>query len=185
MNQSQENASSPFLMQFGIALMADYFNLSYLVNNSRAKDLYFLVPQPMWEHYGDFYEVLGVNFSFRAVKENPEKFAWLEFDSKKDKEIVENYYEAFNLHNRKNEMIVLPDVYEGKKDIQDEVCGWYLNAIESFFKNNFESKLPIPFGICEGDPTERMFMLYSENGMIGLYKGSQIFQNSTIRFVKN
>jgi TPR repeat protein len=177
--------SSAFLKQFGIALMADYFNISYLVNNSRAKDLYFLVPEPMWEYYNDFYKELGVNFSFGDVKENPEEFAWLVFDSAKDKEIVEDYYDAFNFNNRRNEMISFPDIYEGKKDPQNEVCGWYLGAIESYFRNNFESKIPIPMGICEDDPSERVFMLYSENGMIGLYKGSQIFQNSPIRFVKN
>ena len=184
-NEAPTNASSAFLKQFGIALMADYFNISYLVNNSRAQNLYFLVPEPMWEYYDNFYKELGVKFSFGEVKENPENFAWLVFNSPKDKEIVEDYYEAFNLHNRKNEMISFPDIYEGKKDPQDDICGWYLGAIESFFKNNFETKLPIPFGISEDDPNERMFMLYSENGMTGLYKGSQIFQNSPIRFVKN
>jgi TPR repeat protein len=184
-NEIVSTASSAFLKQFGIALMADYFNISYLVNNSRAQNLYFLVPEPMREYYDNFYSELGVNFSFEIVKESPEKFAWLVFDSEKDKEIVEDYYEAFNFHNRRNEMISFPDIYEGKKDPQDDVCGWYLDAIESFFKNNFESKLPIPFGICEDDPNERMFMLYSENGMIGLYKGSQIFKNSPIRFVNN
>jgi hypothetical protein len=38
-------------------------------------------------------------------------------------------------------------------------------------------------GISEDDPNERMFMAYNKYGMPGLYKGSQLFNKSLIRFI--
>lgn len=172
-----------FMPQFGIALLADYYHVTYLLNSDRAQGLNICIPGPMWSHFGNFFDELEIDFTMERVKENPENYAWIKFASEKEKNKADDYFEAFNFHNRKNEMIALPNLYEGKSTPNSDICVWYLDAIISFFNEDFESKIAIPFGISEDDPNERMFMVYSNTGMVGLYKGTQLFKNSPIRFV--
>jgi hypothetical protein len=83
-----------------------------------------------------------------------------------------------------NFLIVLPDLYEGEKDVKQEICNWYLHSIEECFKNDLDgAAISIPFGISEDDPSERMFMLYEKDGLKGLYKGSDVFDKSLIRYI--
>lgn len=176
--------SNSFAKQLGMALSADYFEISSLLSSDKSQNLDFVAPSPMWNHYNNVYLDLGIKFTLERTEEDPENFAWLSFSSKIEKSIAEDYFKAFNFHNRTNAMIVLPNLNEDRKAPNEDVCCWYLTAIESFYRNNFHSNIPIPFGICESNPKERMFMVYSETGCLGLHKGTNLFKNSPIRFVK-
>jgi hypothetical protein len=163
--------------------MADYFNISFLTKNGRAKDLFLLCSNFIFHHFQHLLVELKVEIKVFQYKED-ENFVWIEFADSRAKDIVEDYFIRFNLLNRNNHFIAMPDVFEGEKEAKQYLCIWYLNAIEEGFKAGFEGAvISIPHGISEDDPTERMFMSYSKEGMKGLFTGSHLFDKSSIRYI--
>jgi hypothetical protein len=172
-----------FAHTLGYALMADYFNVSFLTTNGRGKDLDMLCSKHVFFHFQELLVSQGNEIKvFEYTNDN--NFVWIEFNNSAAKEVVSDYFENFNLANRISKMIIMPDVYEGEDHPKQYICNWYLNSIEEFFKNNFEnSNICIPTGISEDEPNERTFMVYNKEGMQGLYKGSQVFDKSPIRLI--
>ena len=165
------------------ALMADYFNISFMTTNGRGKDLNMLCSKYVFFHFQALLVDLGNSIKVFEYT-NDKDFVWINFNDSDAKEVVSDYFENFNLANRMGNMIIMPDVHEGEKNPKQYICSWYLFAIEESFRNNFEnSHVCIPVGISEDDPNERMFMVYNKYGMTGLYKGSQLFNKSLIRFI--
>ena len=173
-----------FFRQLGLALMIDYYHVSYMTDDHRGKGLDLLTSKSLWNHFKNVFIGLDCEFSAFNDTGDPENYVWIEFEKEQDKEKVEKYFEAFQFANRKNEMIAIPDLYEGEKLPKQEICHWYLNAIEQFFANDLKGTIAIPFGISETYLDERTFMLYTEDGMKGLFNGSLVFKNSPIAFVK-
>ncbi len=173
-----------FYKQLSLALAIDYYFVSYMTESGRGQGLYLLISTHLKEPFKNLLGDLGCEFGIYEYTEDPENFYWIEFGEEQDKDRAEKYFEAFQFANRINEMIVKPNLYEGEKMPKQEICNWYLHAIEEFFKNDLKGEIPIPFGINETYPNERNFMVYTEDGIKGLFKGSLIFKNSAIRFVK-
>lgn len=174
--------NNQFFQQLGYALMADYFNVSFMTTNGRGQGLNLLCSKYVFSHFQHLLVHLDADIKVFEYTED-KNFVWIEFNNSKAKELVDDYFENFNFANRKNEMIAIPNVYEGEKDAKQFICNWYLHAIETFFKNDFEGVISIPQGISEDDANERMFMLYGKDGLKGLHKGSQVFEKSPIKFV--
>ena len=173
-----------FVRQLGLALLIDYYYVSFMTAERRGQDLYLRTSKYLSEHYKNILVGLECEFGIFEDTEDPDNYCWIEFGDEQNKDRVEKYFEAFQFANRKNEFIVVPDLYEGEKSPKQEVCNWYLSAIERFFANNLNGTITIPFGISEANLNERSFMLYTEDGMKGLFNGSMIFKNSPIAFVK-
>jgi hypothetical protein len=172
-----------FFHTLGYSLLADYFNVSFMTTNGRGKDLKMLCSKDIFFHFQPLLASLNSDINIFEYTKN-ESFLWIEFTDLNSKELVEDYFINFNLQNRSNFLIVLPDLYEGEKDAKQEICNWYLQSIEECFKNDLDgAAISIPFGISEDDPSERMFMLYEKDGLKGLYKGSDVFDKSLIRYI--
>jgi len=166
----------------GLSLMADYFNVSYLRDNGRGYDLNFLCKKTISADFANVF--LGLNSKYSCWEcDEDDRYCWFEFNSEDDREKVEDYFMRLNHSNRKSSMIAMPDLYEGTANVKAEICDYYLAAIEGVFESDFKTSIAIPFGICEDDASIRMFMLYDEQRMIGLYKGTDVFKNSPVKFV--
>lgn len=173
-----------FSKQLVLALLIDYYYVSHMTDSGRGQGLYLLSSKHLLEPFKNLFDDLGCGVGAYDYTEDLGNFYWMEFRKEQDKDIAEKYFEAFQFANRRNELIVNPNLHEGEKLPKQEICNWYLHAIEQFFKNNLEGEIPIPVGINETYPNERDFVTYTEDGMKGLFKGSMIFKNSPIAFVK-
>jgi hypothetical protein len=173
--------SDDFFRVLGLSLMADYFNVRQL-SNTHKSELDFLCKKTIFEHFTNVFDGLGANHELYECSQD-DSYLWITFKSDQDKDLVDNYFTNFNHFNRKNSMIVIPDLYEGSSSVKIEICSYYLRAIEAMIESDFKLNIAIPFGISEDDESLRQFMLYDENKMLGLYKGTVIFKNSPIRFV--
>lgn len=170
-----------FFHSLGLALIADYYYVSFLTKCGRGQGLHLLTSKKIFEQVKDVF--VGLDCEFKAFEfTNDENYIWLEFVSEDEKNKVDNYFEQFNFSNRRNALIALPDMFEGERVAKDVLCNWYLGAIETFISSDLSGTIAIPQGICEDDMTQRMFMVYDDKGMKGLYKGCQIFEKSKIRY---
>lgn len=174
--------SDEFYQVLGVSVLADYFSISYLRGNGRGYDLNFLCMKSIAPHFANIFKGLGASFQGWEYEEDA-RYCWLEFQSEDDKDLVDDYFSQFNLNSRKLAMIAIPDLYEGTDKAKPELCDWYLHAIEEFIVGDLQSPLAIPFGVSDNDAAVRVFMVYNKKGMVGLYPGPQIFENSPIRFV--
>lgn len=174
--------SDEFFRVLGLSLMADYFNVSFLSENGRGYDLNFLCKKSIARNFANVFQGLDSNFSGWDCEED-QNYCWFEFNSEDDKEKVEDYFMQFNQINRKNALIAMPNLYEGSASVNVEICDYYLAAIEAMIESDFKTKIAIPFGISESDEKIRQFMLYDERQMLGLYKGTDIFNNNSIGVV--
>ncbi len=173
--------SEAFFRVLGLSLMADYFNVRQLSSKHKS-ELVFLCKKTIFEHFTSVFDGLGAKHKLYECSQD-NNYLWIAFNSDKDKDLVDDYFTNFNHFNRKNSLIALPNLYEGSSNVNIEVCAYYLHAIETMIESDFKSNIAIPFGISEDDENIRQFMLYDENKMLGLYKGTDIFKNSPIRFV--
>lgn len=171
-----------FFHSLGLALIADYYHVSFMTANGRGQGLHLLTSKKIFEEVKNIFVDLDCEFNAFEFT-NDKNYLWLEFISEVEKSKVNDYFEQFNFANRRNALIALPDMFEGERVAKDILCNWYLGAIETFISSDMSGTIAIPQGICEEDATQRMFMVYDENGMKGLYKGSQIFQNSKIKYI--
>ena len=174
--------SEAFYRVLGLSVMADYFNISYLRGNGRGYDLNFLCMKSIGPQFASVCAGLGARCQGWECEED-ERYFWIEFQTGGDKDKVDDYFSQFNANNRKIALIAMPDLYEGTDTVKPDLCDWYLAAIEEFIAGDFQSKIAIPMGVSDDDPAVRMFMVYGSEGMVGLYPGSQIFQNSPVRLV--
>ncbi len=174
MNNTFQNA-------LGLSLLADYYNVSFLMENGRGYDCNFLVPKSIGAQFANVIKSLDCNFTGYECDEDSNLF-WLEFETEMDKSKADDYFQSFNHTHRVNLMIANTDVYEGKPEPVQYLCGWYLDEIERFLAEDMKGVICIPQGISEGNSFEREFMVYDESGMKGLHKGSSLFQNPKIRF---
>ena len=174
--------SEAFLQVLGLSVMADYFNLSFLRGNSRGYDLNFLCMKSIAPQFANVFAGLGARCKGWECEEDA-RYGWIEFKTDDDKDKVDDYFSQFNAINRKTALIAMPDLYEGTDRVKPDLCDWYLAAIEEFIAGDFRSRIAIPMGVSDHDPTVRMFMVYKPEGMVGLYPGPQIFKNAPIRFV--
>jgi hypothetical protein len=173
--------SDEFFRVLGLSLMADYFNVRQL-SSTHKSELDFLCKKTIFEHFTNVFDGLGAKHILHECSQD-QSYLWITFKSDQDKDLVDDYFTNFNHFNRKNSLIALPNLYEGSSNVNIEICAYYLRAIEAMIESDFKSKIAIPFGISEYDENVRQFMLYDENRMLGLYKGTDIFKNSPIRFV--
>jgi hypothetical protein len=171
-----------FVNQLAYALMADYFNVSFMTTSGRGQGLDLMCSKFVFSQLQHLLIHLGADIKVFQHTENM-NFVWIEFNTIEAKQLVEEYFESFNFANRKNEMIAMPNVFEGEMVAKQFICNWYLDAIETFFMNDFEGVISIPQGVSEDDINERLFMLYDKDGLKGLFKGSQVFTKSPIKFV--
>lgn len=174
--------SEAFLQVLGLSVMADYFNLSFLRGNGRGYGLNFLCMKSIASHFANVFSGLGARCEGWDCEEDA-RYGWIEFQTEEDKDKVDDYFSQFNAINRKTALIAMPDLYEGTDRVKPYLCDWYLGAIEEFIAGDFRSKIAIPMGVSDQDPTVRMFMVYKPEGLVGLYPGPQIFRDSPVRFV--
>lgn len=174
--------SEAFHQVLGLSVMADYFNISYLRGNGRGYDLNFLCMKSIGPQFASVCAGLGARCQGWECEED-ERYFWIEFQTADDKDKVDDYFSQFNANNRKIALIAMPDLYEGTDTVKPDLCDWYLAAIEEFIAGDFRSNIAIPMGASDDDPAVRMFMVYGAEGMVGLYPGPQIFQNSPVRHV--
>lgn len=170
-----------FFHSLGLALIADYYYVSFLTESGRGQDLYLLTSKKIFEQVKNIFVGLDCDFSAFEFKDD-KNFVWIQFSSENEKSKVENYFEQFNFINRRNDLIAMPEMFEGERIAKQILCNWYLSAIEDFVGSDMAGTIAIPQGISEDDASERMFMVYDDKGMKGLYKGSQVFQNSKIKY---
>ena len=170
-----------FFHSLGLSLIADYYHVSFMTESGRGQGLYLLTAKKIFEQVKNIFVGLDCDFSaFEFTEDN--RFVWIQFASDFEKSKVDDYFENFNFINRRNALIAMPDIFEGEKEAKQILCNWYLGAIEDFVASDMAGTIAIPQGISEDDANERMFMVYDDKGMKGLYKGSQIFQKSKIKF---
>ena len=96
------------------ALMADYFNISFMTTNGRGKDLNMLCSKYVFFHFQALLVDLGNSIKVFEYT-NDKDFVWINFNDSDAKEVVSDYFENFNLANRMGNMIIMPDVHEGEK----------------------------------------------------------------------
>lgn len=173
--------TNTFQNALGLSLLADYYHVSFLMENGRGYDCNFLVPKSIGAQFANVIKSLDCNFTGYECEEDSNYF-WLEFETEMDKSKADDYFQSFNFTNRANLLIANADVYEGKLEPNQYLCGWYLEEIEKFLAGDMKGKIAVPQGVSEVSSHEREFMVYDENGLKGLYIGSFLFQNKKIRF---
>lgn len=168
-----------FWLPLQISLMADYFNISDLMGNGRRDELRFLCEKRLAAKYHNACVELG---SHDSLQPWDERFVALNFADQRSLDILDDYYQAWNHSNRtRAHMIVMPDLYEGKPVLNEHICNWYLYSIEEFLGNDLQGHIAIPQGADEDSPTGlqvREYMVYSDEGMIGMYPGTNLFPDS-------
>ena len=166
----------------GLALIADYYHVSFMTDNGRGQGLHLFTSKKLFEQVKTIFIGLNCSFSWSDSTED-ENYIWINFESQEEKNIVDEYFEQFNFTHRMNELIALPNMYEGQDLPKQQLCDWYLGAIEDFIGKDMATIIAIPQGAAEDNDNERMFMLYDDKSMKGLYRGSQVFQSSNIKFI--
>jgi hypothetical protein len=156
------------------ALMADYFLISYAIEQSSGVD--FLVSTAMADQYGALFSALDFQFSGYEDENYPETYMWITFQDEVERDKAEKYFSDFNFAPRNGAMILKPDIYEGNSKPNPIICDQYLKRIENFFRNDFEGYICIPAGRGDLGVEEREFMLYTKAGMQGMYKESRLFK---------
>jgi len=170
-----------FFNCLGLALIADYYHVSFLTDSGRGQGLHLFTSKKIFEQVKNIF--IGLNCSFSGAESSEDSnYIWINFQSQEDKDIVDDYFEKFNFTHRRNALIAIPDMYEGQREPKQQLCNWYLSVIEDFLSKDMAGVIAIPQGISDDNANERMFMLYDEKGMKGLYKGSDVFQNSKIKY---
>jgi hypothetical protein len=173
-----------FNIKLRVALLADYFNLSYLLGNPRAEKNTIMLSWRVACEYDYLLKDLGVNFEFFETNmesyDGSYKYFYLNFASVKDKEIVEEFFISYNTSTRMQDLITFVDVFQGSEKILERLAKFYLALIDKFFIEYPNGSIAMPIGISEMDNSMREFMVYNSNGMVGSYKGSDLFNDERI-----
>ena len=167
----------------GLALVADYFNVSYLRDNGRGNGLDFLCKKTIYDRVAIIFNQLNSKFTSWVCDED-ENYAWFRFKSQDDKNLVDDYFEKFNHSHRVQNLIAMPNLYEGTPYPKHEVCDFYLEMIESSLEHDLVKSVAIPFGPSDRNPKNRQFMVYNQNKMFGLHDGVTILKGHYICSIK-
>lgn len=157
----------PFLIH---ALLCDYFNVNYLIGQSRGLD--FLCSRHMAGTYKALFDEMDLQYTALQCEQDPENYMFFVFATDDDKERLEDHFQDFNWQARTAANIAKPDLYEGKAEIDTNLSSLYLGLIENFFEGQLEGHAYIPVGF-EGpnhDPADyesRKFAIYTVDGFEG------------------
>lgn len=163
-----------FWIPLQISLMSDYFLISGMMNTGRRNDLRFICDKTFSSKYSNLFHEFGIKTESFSYDETDMFFV---FQSKEDEEKIEDYYQDWNLSTRKQYMIISPDIYEGKSNINTHLCSAYFGLIEDFSKNDLQGYIQIPAGPSDSHSNVRDFVVYNDQGMVGTYAGSELFED--------
>jgi len=173
MNQTE------FWLPLQISLMADYFSISEMLRDGRRDGLKFLCEKNLAAKFYNACIELGGEAS---LKIRDERYAEMIFSDEKSMDILDSYYQSWNHVSRTQlYMIAMPNIFEGKAEVNNHLCNWYLYSIEEFLANDLKGQIAIPYGANDDSPSGldvREFMVYSDKGMTGLYPGTYLFPDS-------
>lgn len=176
------NLVAPFWQYLLTSVMIDYFNMSFMVDNGRGKDLQVLCLKALVSQWTNVFDGLGSRYKLYNCDAD-ENYGWIVFDSEEDKDLVDTYFLNFNNNNRRIAEVPMPDLYEGRETPVQEVCQYYLQAIEQFVSDDMSGQIAIPVGEYDEDSRDRLFVVADQERILGAEIGVRLFGQQPISFM--